>query len=157
MVNVSGGMAAATLLLAAVMAPAALGYMDFEVSSLKLSGYDPKLPKMSLIVASKINCSANRIHRKLGYIICETTKQWKKNKFGHFVVVVQLIHRLTQADISYTATARLFFFPLLGNNLCTWPQYVPLFNIIFSMPQTIISELIAGNSPKPFLDQRRLW
>ena len=32
MVNVSGGMAAATLLLAAVMAPAAMGYMDFEVS-----------------------------------------------------------------------------------------------------------------------------
>lgn len=30
MVNVSGGMAAATLLLAAFMAPAAMGYMDFE-------------------------------------------------------------------------------------------------------------------------------
>jgi len=30
MVNVSGGMAAATLLLATLMAPAAMGYMDFE-------------------------------------------------------------------------------------------------------------------------------
>ena len=33
-------------------------------------------------------------------------------KFGHFVAVVQLIHRLMKADISCT-TARLFFFPLL--------------------------------------------
>ena len=33
--------------------------------------------------------------------------------FGPFVVVVvQLIHRLTQADISCTTTAYLFFFPL---------------------------------------------
>ena len=38
----------------------------------------------------------------------------KKNKFSHFVVVVQLIHRLMHADISCTITARLFFFPLLG-------------------------------------------
>ena len=30
------------------------------------------------------------------------------------LVVVQLIHRLTQADISFTKTAPLFFFPLLG-------------------------------------------
>ena len=37
----------------------------------------------------------------------------KKNKFGHFLVVVQLINRLTHADNSYTTTARLFFFPLL--------------------------------------------
>ena len=33
------------------------------------------------------------------------------------LVVVQLIHRLAQADISYTTTARLFFFPLLGKKL----------------------------------------
>ena len=33
------------------------------------------------------------------------------------MVVVQLIHRLTQADISCTTTPRLFFFPLLVNNL----------------------------------------
>ena len=32
------------------------------------------------------------------------------------MVVVQLIHRLTQADISCTTTASLFFFPLLGVN-----------------------------------------
>ena len=32
MMNVSGGMAAVTLLLAAFIAPAAMGYMDFEVS-----------------------------------------------------------------------------------------------------------------------------
>ena len=39
----------------------------------------------------------------------------KRNKFVHFLVVVQLIHRLTQADIRFscTTTARLFFFPLL--------------------------------------------
>ena len=37
----------------------------------------------------------------------------KKNKFGHVLVAVQLIHRLKQADISYTTMARLFFFPLL--------------------------------------------
>ena len=37
----------------------------------------------------------------------------KKSKFGHFLVAVQPIHRLTQADISCTTTARLFFFPLL--------------------------------------------
>ena len=35
---------------------------------------------------------------------------------ANFVVVVQLIHRLAQAYISYTTTARLFFFPLLGTN-----------------------------------------
>ena len=38
----------------------------------------------------------------------------KKNKFGHFLVVVQLIHRLMQAEISCTTTTRLFFFLLLG-------------------------------------------
>ena len=32
--------------------------------------------------------------------------------FGHFLVFVQLIHRLMQADISCTTTDRLFFFPL---------------------------------------------
>ena len=35
-------------------------------------------------------------------------KQWKK--LGRFVVVVQLIHRMTEAHISYTTTAGLFFF-----------------------------------------------
>ena len=40
-------------------------------------------------------------------------KQWKKNKLGHFLVVVQLIHRLTQADISCATTPRLFYFPRL--------------------------------------------
>ena len=40
-------------------------------------------------------------------------KQWKKNKFCHFLVDVKLIHRLMQADICCTTTARLFFFPLL--------------------------------------------
>ena len=39
------------------------------------------------------------------------TSSGKKDKFGHFVVVVQLIHRLAQADISWTTTARVFFFP----------------------------------------------
>ena len=33
--------------------------------------------------------------------------------FGNFLVVEQLIHKLTQADISCTITARLFFSPLL--------------------------------------------
>ena len=42
-------------------------------------------------------------------------KQWK---FGHFFVVVQLIHRLTQTDISCTTTACLFFFPLLDIYTC---------------------------------------
>ena len=41
-------------------------------------------------------------------------KSGKKNKRGHFLVVVQLSHRLMQADISCTTTARMFFFPLLG-------------------------------------------
>ena len=45
----------------------------------------------------------------------------KKNKFDHLVVVLHLIRRLTQANISCTTTARLFFFPLLaqisGKNL----------------------------------------
>ena len=36
-------------------------------------------------------------------------------KVWPFLVVVHLIHRLTQADISCTTTARLFFFPLLGS------------------------------------------
>ena len=45
-----------------------------------------------------------------------TTNQWEKNKFGHFVVVVQLIHRLTQAEISCTTMARMFFIPLLAHN-----------------------------------------
>ena len=33
----------------------------------------------------------------------------KKNKFGNFVVVVQLIHRLTQADVSCTTTYKLTY------------------------------------------------
>ena len=40
----------------------------------------------------------------------------KKNKSGNFLVVVQLIHRLTQAEISCTIMARLFFSPLLEHN-----------------------------------------
>ena len=40
---------------------------------------------------------------------------WRK-EFGHFLVVVQLIHRLTRSDISCTTTARLFFFPLFGGH-----------------------------------------
>ena len=40
------------------------------------------------------------------------------------VVVVQLIHRLMQADISCTTTARLFFFPLLGHNGVAWNGFV---------------------------------
>ena len=40
----------------------------------------------------------------------------KKNKFGHFLVVVQLIHGLTQAHNNCTTTACLFFFPLLDHN-----------------------------------------
>ena len=36
------------------------------------------------------------------------------NKFGHFLVVVQLIHRPTQADISCTTMSRMFFLPLLA-------------------------------------------
>ena len=34
-------------------------------------------------------------------------KQWKKEEVWPFLVVVQLINRLTQADISCTKTARL--------------------------------------------------
>ena len=41
-------------------------------------------------------------------------KQWKKEQVCQFFVVVQLIHRLTKADISCTTTACLLFFPLLG-------------------------------------------
>ena len=37
----------------------------------------------------------------------------KRTKFSHLLVVVQLIHRLTQADISCTTMLRLFFFPRL--------------------------------------------
>ena len=43
------------------------------------------------------------------------SKQWKQNKFGHFLVVVKLIHRLTKADISCTTTASLLLYPLLEN------------------------------------------
>ena len=46
----------------------------------------------------------------------QSPSRGKKNKFGHFLVVVQLILRLTQADISCTAMARLFFFPLHGSH-----------------------------------------
>ena len=52
-----------------------------------------------------IHCGLNVISPRSG----------KKNKFGHFLVIVQLIHRLTQADISCTKTARLLFFPLLDD------------------------------------------
>ena len=41
-------------------------------------------------------------------------KQWKKEQVCQFFVVVQLIHRLTKADISCTTTAHMFFFPLLA-------------------------------------------
>ena len=37
----------------------------------------------------------------------------KKNKLGNFLDVVQLIHRLTQADISFKTTARCSFFHCL--------------------------------------------
>ena len=46
-----------------------------------------------------IHCGLNVISPRSG----------KKNKFGHFLVIVQLIHRLTQADISCTTTATLVF------------------------------------------------
>ena len=42
------------------------------------------------------------------------SKQWEKEQVWLFFIVVQLIHRLIQADISCTTTARLFFFSLLG-------------------------------------------
>ena len=55
-----------------------------------------------------------------------STGSGKENKFGHFVVVVvQLIHRLTQADISCTTTARLFSFPLLDHQLSSPPSPTP--------------------------------
>ena len=38
-------------------------------------------------------------------------------------MVVQLILRLTQADISCTTTARLFFFPLLAAELAMRVEY----------------------------------
>ena len=44
---------------------------------------------------------------------CNMTKQWKKEQVWPFLVVVQRIHRLMQADISCTRTARLIFLPLL--------------------------------------------
>ena len=37
----------------------------------------------------------------------------KEKRFFHFLVFVQLIHRMTQTDISCTTTGRFFFFPLL--------------------------------------------
>ena len=46
---------------------------------------------------------------------CSSASSGRKNKFGHFLVVVQLIHRLMQADISCRTMASLFFFPLLGS------------------------------------------
>ena len=39
--------------------------------------------------------------------------QWEEEHVWPFLVVVQLIHRLRQADISCTTTDRLFFNPLL--------------------------------------------
>ena len=41
----------------------------------------------------------------------------KRTSLTIFSVVVQLIHRLTQTDISCTTTACLFFFPLLEHDL----------------------------------------
>jgi len=54
--------------------------------------------------------------------ICRMIKQWKKH--GHFLVVVQLIHRLTEADIRCTTTACLFFFHCLRMilNMCSRVQ-----------------------------------
>ena len=48
------------------------------------------------------------------------SKQWKKEQVWQFYVVLQLIHRLTQADISCTTTASLFFFPLLDDMTIFW-------------------------------------
>ena len=42
----------------------------------------------------------------------------KRTSLAIFLVVVQLIHRLTQSDISCTTTARLFFFPQLEDEKC---------------------------------------
>ena len=46
-------------------------------------------------------------------ILLQLSSSGKKNKFGHVLGVVQLIHRLIQADISCAAMAWWFYFPLL--------------------------------------------
>ena len=44
------------------------------------------------------------------------TDQEVEKEFGLFLVAAQLIHRLTQADISCTTTAHLSFTPLLDTD-----------------------------------------
>ena len=69
------------------------------------------------------NERANALH----FSVPIPTKQWeKRTSFALFVVVVQLIHRLTQADISCKTTARLFFFPLLDSHSPIIEVVVPL-------------------------------
>ena len=47
-------------------------------------------------------------------ILLQLSSSGKKNKFGHVLGVVQLIHRLIQADISCTTMTHLFFFHCLA-------------------------------------------
>ena len=65
---------------------------------------------------SPASAQSREIEEQINRILCHvvSSSSGKENKFGHFVVGVQLIHRLMQADINCTTIACLFFFPLLG-------------------------------------------
>ena len=62
------------------------------------------------------------------------------------MVVVQLIHRLTQADISCTTMARLFFFPQLVGHV----SY--LFAPLFAKASIFVSPSISTTNRLPKLE-----
>ena len=71
-------------------------------------GPNPLALRAREMIAGKIRSLVRTSCPNLATYVRIITK--KKSKFGHFLVVVQRIHRLTQADISCTTTARLFLF-----------------------------------------------
>ena len=69
---------------------------------------------MNFLILSKSYKKKIKISEKKTVVHTQSVE--KRTGLAIFVVVVvQLIHRLTQVDISFTTTAHLFFFPQLGH------------------------------------------
>ena len=63
-------------------------------------------------------------------------KEWKNEQVWPFFIVVQLIHRLTQEDISCTTMGHLFFFPLLVHTC---------FSVEVALPWSRLQEVQRGH------------
>ena len=78
-----------------------------------LRGPAPDSPRMqprALRILKRHQCRVKKAGKKQ---LISRASSGKKNKIVNVLVVVQLIHSLAQADISYTTKARFILFPLL--------------------------------------------